>query len=133
MNFYEYKVTSYEIIDLDSIRVTLDFGWSCSLTQIARLYGLDAPEKGYKDITAKLVAWLDNRLKTALDKGKQIWVRSEGLDKFSGRFLATLYVDNDNINNEILRLGYAKPYFGESKKGLWEEEDITKLRDILGV
>lgn len=131
-NFYEYRVTSFRVVDVDSIDLNIDLGWGLQYNSICRLYGLDGPEKKNKALTVKLNEWMQQKLNTAL-QDDDLWVRSIKKDKFAGRFLGEIFCSDININKLVLEFGYGKPYFGGSKDGLWTEEDLQKLREDLDV
>ncbi len=68
-----------------------------------RLYGIDTPEKSQafgrkaKKFTSRLVA------------GKTVAVKSYDRDKY-GRTVGVVYVDSINVNEEIIKAGYAWQY-----------------------
>lgn len=106
---YELKGFCDKVIDGD----TIDVGGVGRI----RLVGIDTPERGqpgYEEAT--------NYVK---DKclGKTVYLdidNAEPKDKY-GRTLAIVYVDGININQELLKLGYAKVLYippSEFEKGL---------------
>lgn len=116
MNF-QYNATVTRVIDGDTIQCLLDFGFRHTWGPITlRLWGIDTPEmRGPERPEGEAVkAWLEDRilgrdvlLYTIKDKRQD----TDERDSF-GRYLASIYVDGVNINDELLRLGKAEVYEG---------------------
>jgi endonuclease YncB( thermonuclease family) len=108
----------------DAIQVIAD-----SITTIVRLAGIDAPEvpraKGQpfsEDATQHLEELVLN---------KAVKIISYGSDRL-GRTLAEVFVENRNVNIEMLKAGYAQVYRGNPIKGLdtkpyWEAEKEARI------
>ena len=86
-----------------------------------RLLGINTPEKGEKYYTEA------KNYTEGLVMNKTLEVETKGKDRY-GRELAYLFYNNENINKEIVREGYANPYFPEGKdnyyyqfRDAWEE------------
>ena len=84
-----------------------------------RIDGIDTPEirgtKGNVKILAiKAKYYVEIKCKNA----KEIWIRNCHRDKYF-RIRADLYIDGKSIAEELIQLGYAKPYHGESKHSIW--------------
>lgn len=80
-----------------------------------RLVQIDTPERrecGYKEATA----YTQNFLKL---KGKSVLTIDKNLDSFDeyGRALGYLIKGNRNLNLELVKYGYAKPYFYKGTRG----------------
>lgn len=135
MNTSTFKVTSYRIIDLDSLELSiilLDLGYVIKAEGVSfRMWGLDAPEKNNKALTVKLNKWMQQKLSEGL-QNDEIRITMIGKDKY-GRLLGELFIGNVNINKLILEMGYGKPYNGGSKAGLWTDEDIKNLENKLNI
>jgi endonuclease YncB( thermonuclease family) len=75
-----------------------------------RLEGIDAPEAGQTCQTARGETWEcgteATRVLVGLTQGRRVDCRSGGLDKY-GRLLATCFVDQLDINAEMVRRGLA--------------------------
>ncbi len=92
------EITLSRIIDGDTIEAENGFK--------IRLKGLNVPEKGmpgYQEATH----FLENNL-----QNQKIYFENTGIDKY-GRFLGYLLVNNQNINQEILRNGLGHLYYYE--------------------
>ena len=82
-----------------------------------RLNGIDTPEirtiRHCEKVDAKKAKqWLEDRLKYA----HHIVLKDVDRDKFFGRIVATVFADGYNLNEELIKIGYAVPYDGGFKK-----------------
>lgn len=110
-----FNVKIEEVYDADTLTVDIDLGFDVVLdNQKLRLHRINAWEvKGEeKPQGIKARDWL----KTKIANAKQIYIKpvtSKG-DKTKykkgkfGRWLAELYIDNININDEIVKSGHGK-------------------------
>ena len=85
-----------------------------------RLVQVDTPEKGecyYKEATT----YTQNFLKL---NGKFKLIRDVKLDRFDeyGRALGYLTKGNRNLNLELVKYGYAKPYFYKGMRGKYAQQ-----------
>lgn len=85
-----------------------------------RLVQVNTPEKGecyYKEATT----YTHNFLKL---NGKFKLIRDESLDSFDefGRALGYLTKGNRNLNLELVKYGYAKPYFYNGMRGKYAQQ-----------
>jgi len=112
---HHYAATVVSVYDGDTITVDVDLGFGVwLLKQKIRLYGIDAPEiRGEgKALGIKTRDWL----RAQLWSGKKIELRtykgtSGGDEKGKyGRWLAEVFCDGKNLNEEMLELGLAKRY-----------------------
>lgn len=113
---FEYLARVHEIIDGDTIDVSIDLGFSIQHIVRVRLYGINAPETRTKDKKEKeLGIKATNRL-VELIEGKLVTIKThkEG-DKY-GRYLAEVFLNEHNINKILLTEGLAKEYFGEKRQ-----------------
>ena len=114
---YFYRAQVIKVTDGDTIVADIDvgFGFKTSKTQV-RLAGIDAGETRSKDEAIKkkgeeAKAWLKD-----LVDGKEIYVESQGLDKY-GRVLAKIYtLDGVCCNEELIKMGLALHYDGRKKR-----------------
>ena len=117
---YSAKVT--KVIDGDTIDAIVDLGFSISVLIRFRLYGIDTPEKTDKIPEVKALAYAASDFVGDNLTGKTVTIQSVGKDKY-GRWLAKVYAGKDqpSINEQLITLGLAKAYFGDSKKNLgWD-------------
>lgn len=136
---YEYAATVGHVVDGDTVHLVLtkefaldvDFGFNIKDTVVLRktavidfrLYGINTPETHGTAATTggQMEAGLKSKaeLERLLGLGK-IRVVSTKPDKY-GRYLATIFVkpskgEEINVNDALIKGGFAKPYFGEGPK-----------------
>lgn len=106
---YKYKAVVTKVYDGDTITVDIDLGFGIIMKkQSIRLYGINTPEikgeerpKGLeaRDYLSNLVLNKEINLETIKDKkGKY------------GRILGIIWLEHENINDKLIREGYAKIY-----------------------
>lgn len=123
-----FPVTSYRVVDGDSIHTQLDLGWGLSLSQSARVSGIDTPEmtgahKPAGTVVRQLVVDWCNR-------HEPLYVQSVGIDKYGGRYDAhILSEDGKSLANYLLRCRLAKPYDG-SKKIQWTPAELQAIENL---
>lgn len=115
---YLYSGTVIKVIDGDTIDVRVDLGFSVFTETRFRLFGIDTPEKTSKVANIKEIAIAaTNFIKNAIE-GKKITIESVEKDKY-GRWLAKVHLTSGpTINEQLISLGLAKAYFGDSKTNL---------------
>jgi len=98
---YEYRCTLVRVIDGDTVRLTVDLGFSLERRDDSyRLGRIDAPEMSTpagppsKDHLASLLA------------GKSLLVQTSKADKY-GRWLVELFADGVNLNDAMVTDGHA--------------------------
>jgi micrococcal nuclease len=120
MAMYTYFTKIDKVVDGDTVDVFIDLGFSVWHKERIRLAGIDTAEKN----TA-----FGKALKTymiGLLEGKLVKLEVSKPDKY-GRYLGIVYLDSEeSINDQMIRLGLAKPYGGDSKVGLWTEQELSK-------
>lgn len=107
---FEYKAIVRKVYDGDTIRADVDLGFGMwVMNKSFRLYGINAPEvrgvsiqEGYKSRD-----WLREQIPL----GSEIIIKTKK-DKQGkyGRYLVVLYLDDRNLNEEMINLGLAKKY-----------------------
>jgi len=112
---YEYRAKVIRVIDGDTLKVDIDLGFTLHIQQTVRLYGINCPETRTKDVKEKekgLMAkyWIEQLLlnkeiiiQTKLEKN------TKEFDSF-GRVLATIIYNEVNINEDMVKRGYAKRF-----------------------
>ncbi len=60
-------------------------------------------------------------------EGKTIKLQVSKPDKY-GRYLGTAFLKDSvvSINDQLIKANLAKPYGGDSKIGLWTEQELSK-------
>ena len=109
IELYTYKARCVSVYDGDSITLDIDLGFNhWMLNQKIRLFGINTPEIRGSERLSGLIA--RDRLRELVE-GKEIILVSH-MDRAGkyGRWLATIYIDNININKLLLEEGWAKIY-----------------------
>lgn len=107
MDLYHYQAVVDKIVDGDTIKVTIDLGFTVYWKSSCRLYGINTPELKSSDplVRAKAIEakqyLIDN-----LPIGTKILIHSRELDKY-GRPLVEVYLNDRHINQDILSQGLA--------------------------
>ena len=118
---YEYNATVIQVIDGNTIEVSIDLGFSMSFRSTFRLFGIDTPELTSHDATIRELA---NRAKCRLAElvnGKTILVRVHKPDKH-GRWLVEIKTSDitlGTVNSQLIAEGFAKPYLGVGDRPIW--------------
>jgi micrococcal nuclease len=97
---YNYKAVCTNVVDGDTADLVIDVGFKMTTTQRVRLLGINTPERGqagYQEAKDYLIARI-------LEKALIISTRKS--DVF-GRYLGTIYVEDENVNEELLSEGLA--------------------------
>lgn len=120
MEPYWYKASVVKIVDGDTLDIDIDLGFDIWHALRIRLNGIDTPELRSSDIEEKDRAnqakdfvknWLEKRNYKIL-----IQTKRDKTEKY-GRILAEVYCQSkmDNLNNDLIKEGLAKPYHGGNK------------------
>tara|TARA_Y100001958_G_C21047918_1_gene415211 strand:- start:64 stop:423 length:360 start_codon:yes stop_codon:yes gene_type:complete len=109
IKMYEYRAKVRGVYDADTITVDIDLGFGIIYTgQKLRLLGIDAPEVRGKERPEGLKSRDALRAKI-LDKDIIIRTSKDKKGKY-GRWLATIILDDVNLNEWLINEGYAKEY-----------------------
>ena len=106
---YTYRAKVVSVYDGDTCRVDIDCGFSIEQKNVAlRLYGINAPElRGdTKQEGMKSRDYLINRI---LHKEVIIKTFKDTTEKY-GRYLAIIYINGSNVNQEMTDRGLAEVY-----------------------
>jgi micrococcal nuclease len=103
---YKYKATVQRVVDGDTIDFLVGLGFRINYDVRVRLIGINAPERnalGGSEAT--------DYLKAKLPIGKEVFIETfkNPTDKY-GRWLATIYLDEVNLNQLIIADGHAIPF-----------------------
>jgi micrococcal nuclease len=109
---YEYKAIVLNVVDGDTIDVSIDLGFFVNKVERVRLSRINAFEtKLGKTTTAedKKKGLEGKEFLTALITGKRITLQSLKPNDFEkyGRFLAEVVVDEKNVNDLMVEKGFA--------------------------
>ena len=123
---YIYKSNLIRVIDGDTVVLDIDLGFDIRVRRVIRMAGIDAPERrGVSDLEKLAAQVSTDKLIEMLD-GQEIYICSHKKDEDKyRRYLGDLYVDNQNINVQMVKLGLAKKYIDE--KPTWSNEELQKI------
>lgn len=112
-----YPVIGYRVIDGDTIEVQLDLGFDLVKKSAVRLAGINAPEtRGIeREFGLKVKEYVIKYL-----EGKVITCQWLEDDKYGGRFVGKVFVDDVDLAVHLVELGYAKLYDGNGPKPTFE-------------
>jgi micrococcal nuclease len=107
---YRLKAVA-KVVDGDTVDLDLDLGFSITLRQRVRLYGLDAPEVRTKDPIEKAKGLESQAFVSQwFERGGDVLVRTSKEEKY-GRMLADCYREGEpSLCTELLERGLARPY-----------------------
>ena len=114
---YEYRATLNRVVDGDTVWLDVELGFNVRLKVELRLEGINTPEVTGVQKVAGLAAKSELARLLSLGTIHFISVKTE---KY-GRYLATLFVTPVgqpaiNVNEALIKGGFAKPYTGEGPK-----------------
>ena len=106
---YEYNADVIRVYDGDTITVNIDLGFGIWMkNQTIRLYGINTPEIRGEEREQGLISAEYLRTKIL---GKRIILKTVKDKKGKyGRWLGEVYLDDINVNQELIEEGLAKPY-----------------------
>lgn len=97
---YEYQGRIVKYRDGDTVEIDLDLGFKVHLTIPLRLARIDTPEVRTQPSLAKVAT---DKLKE-LTENQLVTVQSKGKDRY-GRYIAELFVEGKNINDQMMGFG----------------------------
>ena len=105
---YEYKATIIKVTDGDTVIAEVSLGFRISIEITIRLAGINSPElRGAQKLDGiKARDFLRSRI---LMKSVLIKTYKDKTEKF-GRWLADIWLDGVNINQEMITNGHAVAY-----------------------
>lgn len=105
---YKYNAKVVSVYDGDTITAIIDLGFNVSTLAVIRLYGINTPE--VRGLTRNSGLKVRDIVRSMLvDKEVVLNTYKDRQGKY-GRFLATVYLEGSNINEWLVREGYAKLY-----------------------
>ena len=108
---YFYNAKLIRVIDGDTVDAMIDLGFDIWIKKRIRLYGIDTPETRTRDLKEKNAGIAaKNRLETIMKEcGSEFVLQSHGVGKY-GRCLGTILINDNNINELLVKEGLAKKY-----------------------
>lgn len=107
MTPFHYPIIYCRAIDADTLEATIDLGFKLHLEQKFRLARIDAPEASTPEGKTACLALVEKIQEPAWNG--EMTLSSLKPDKY-GRWLCELYVGDENVNDWLLKNGYAKEY-----------------------
>lgn len=117
---YTYKAKLDRVVDGDTVDANIDLGFDITIHKRIRLAGIDTPESRTRDLEEKKRGLASKaRLIEMLGDGEFV-LESKEVGKY-GRVLGVLHVHPEdnlpiNINDTLVKEGYAVEYWGGKKK-----------------
>lgn len=118
-----YETQIIRVSDGDTIVIAATFLPAPLKPELAvRIFGVDTPEKGFRaqcpaENQRGIQASEFTKNMVAASKSRQVTIY--GWDKFGGRVLGAIILDGVDLRTELIRNGFAVPYFGEKKEHDW--------------
>ena len=111
---YTYRALVTAVYDGDTITADIDMGFEVTFkNQKIRLYGINSPE--VKGVTRPAgLASRDALRKKILNKQVILHTKKDDKEKF-GRYLGIVTLDDENINDWLVKNGYADVYLSEEE------------------
>ena len=111
----EWTATLRRVVDGDTLAVTVDVWLDQRLDTLVRLRGIDTPEKRGKCEAERAAAVRATMRLTELVTGARLVLRDVGADKYGGRHVASVRVNDVDVAETLIREGHARPYDGGTK------------------
>lgn len=126
---FEYNAKVKRIVDGDTLDAYIDLGFDVWVVKRIRLMGIDTPESRTRDkVEKRFGKGAKHRLVAMLEQNDdKFTVKSHGTGKF-GRVLGELFINDLNINEQLIKEGHAIQYFGGSKAEV--KEALLEARKI---
>ena len=125
---YEYRGKVTRVGDGDTVDSILDLGVNIHHSCRVRLLGIDTPESRTRDREEKARGLLSKQALKDLLSDKDFVIKThkkKAKGKF-GRVLGELWIAEKNINKEMIELGYAVEYYGQSKEDIKDAHQKNK-------
>lgn len=105
---YQYKGVALKVSDGDTFIALLDLGFHIKLEAKLRLEGINSPELSSKnEDEAKAAIMAREYLKSLVTMGEfEVHTKKDKNDKY-GRWIATVFIDGRNVNEEMIKAGHA--------------------------
>lgn len=122
-NGVTYQTEIIRVTDGDTVVIAAPFLPAPLKPELAvRVWGVDTPEKNHLakcDLEKQrgLAATEFTKKMVAQSQTRQVVIY--GWDKFGGRVLGTVILNGVDLRTELIRNGFAVPYFGEKKEHDW--------------
>jgi micrococcal nuclease len=106
---YRYNAVITNVVDGDTIDALVDLGFNIQSKIRFRLYGIDTPELRSVVAEERVAANLSKTQLQSMVLNKNVTLKTYRPDKY-GRWLAEIFVENNNVNQQLVEALYAKTY-----------------------
>ena len=108
---YAYNAKIIRWVDGDTVDVDIDLGFDIVLhSQRVRLYGIDAPESRTRDLAEKALGKAATQFaEECAPEGTRVKLTTHKTGKY-GRILGEIEVEGVNLNQLMIKEGYANEY-----------------------
>lgn len=113
-----YQAEVIEIVDGDTIRVSIPLWIDHTLIKTIRIRGIDTPELRSKCHAEKQAAELAKTKLSDLIGGRTVSLKNVAYGKYAGRVLADIYLDDVNVSDWLIDQDLAIGY-GGGKRSSW--------------
>lgn len=116
--FGPYRATITRVVDGDTLDAVVQVWPGITAQASLRLFGIDTPELKAKQTCERTLA---QSARTALEQiasGKSVTIIVRRMDKYAGRYDASVNVDGMDLSSEMLRRKVARAYDGGAR-GPW--------------
>jgi len=130
-NLYSYKAQIIGVIDGDTIDIEIDLGFDVSIYQRVRVYNVDTPETRTRNLLEKEAGIKVKKKLIELLLGGEVLVKTIKEKGKFGRYIADIYVENDetitSISDFLLVNKYAKKFDGTTKREPWTDKELEYI------
>jgi len=130
---FSHLVAAYEVLDGDTVAVSLDLGFRTTIRTRVRLPYIDAPEMtdSRQRAAAMAVRELAWHWLAAIPPGRLMCWTTDQPDKYGDRWSGTFYdlakpVMEETLHEFLLRQGCAKRYRGGAKPS-WTDAELAAI------
>ena len=110
----QFQARVKRVVDGDTLDLDIDLGFRITLRERVRLMGIDTPETRTRDPIEKANGLKSKEFVIGFVADGSVVIRVHGFGKF-GRPLVDLYKDDICLNERLVHLGLAAPYFGGNR------------------
>ena len=107
----QFQARVKRVVDGDTLDLDIDLGFHITLRERVRLMGIDTPETRTRDPVEKANGLKSKEFVIGFVADGSVVIKVHGFGKF-GRPLVDLYKGSLCLNEQLVLLGLAVPYFG---------------------
>lgn len=106
---YVYRAHVKRVVDGDTVDAVVDLGFRITIDVRLRLMGIDTMEIRDRDPEKRAHGMKAKQRMIELVEGRDVVIESHKTDMY-GRYLADIYLNEVNINQQLITEGLAVPY-----------------------